>query len=77
MWNSAFKALNENSSQSAYLLALVYSKVSAFLNSRYANCVYFVIVATAFFTNWNAIEGWGRGDFRNISHKEMTRITIT
>ena len=41
-----------------------------------ANCVYFVIVATEFFTNWNAIEGLGRGDFRTVSHKEMTRITI-
>ncbi len=44
--------------------------------SRYANCVYFVIVATEFFTNWNAIEGLGRGYFRTVSHKEMTRITI-
>ncbi len=40
----------------------------------YANCIYFVIVATEFFTNWNAIEGWGRGDFRTVSHKEITRI---
>ncbi len=30
--------------------------------STYANCVYFEIVATEFFTNWNAIEGLGRGD---------------
>ncbi len=35
----------------------------------YANCVYFVIVATEFFTNWNAIEGLGRGYFRTVSHK--------
>ncbi len=34
----------------------------------YANCVYFVIVATEFFTNWNAIEGWGRGDFKVITY---------
>ncbi len=34
---------------------------------KYANCVYFVIVATEFFTNWNAIEGLGRGDFRTVS----------
>ncbi len=40
---------------------------------NYANCVYFVIVATEFFTNWNAIEGLGRRDFRTVSHKEMTR----
>ncbi len=38
----------------------------------YANCVYFVIVATEFFTNWNAIEGLRRGDFSTVSHKEMT-----
>ncbi len=29
------------------------------------DCVYFLIVATEFFTSWNAIEGLGRGDFRN------------
>ncbi len=32
----------------------------------YANCVYFVIVATEFFTNWNAIEGLGRGGLVRI-----------
>ncbi len=42
----------------------------------YANNKYFVEVASHLFTNLNAIKGWGRGDFRTVSYKEMTRITI-
>ena len=59
-----------------FVLELMSSEFFATPFYIYANCVYFVTVATEFFTNWNAIEGWGRGDFRTVSHKEMTRITI-
>ncbi len=42
-----------------------------FLNmvNRYASNKKIVKVASNFFTNMNAIQGWGRGDFRTVSHK--------
>ena len=44
---------------------------------KYANCVYFVIVATEFFTNWNAIEGLARGDFRRPCYNTLYSILIS
>ena len=45
-----------------------YSGISLALTSTiYASNKNVVIIATIFFTNMNAIQGWGEGDFRTVT----------
>ena len=39
--------------------------------NSYASNKYIVYVATIFFTNWDDIQGWGRGDFSTSLNMQM------